>query len=339
MIIISNYCPKCKGASCHEHKKYMIRCGGKERQLYKCDDCGCCFSETRNTVLEGLRTPVSRIIMILTALLDEGTGINAVVRIFSVGKNSIYRWQERFSSLKQTMMFYALCHQFVESIVEGDELYTKVNQNKPPSESEGWTIVLMDRASRFIWTLECGKKDERLFKNAIRILLKVIRKTDDLTLLTDGERRYGNILFEICYELLRTGKRGRPRKTLKKGVKVRVKNKGDQKRKPGRKREKYQAPHQEHPETSQNIDDTDIHANHVEAFNAALRRRCAAFRRKTNTYAKKVNKLQERLNGMWILHNFVRPHFTTKEVPAVAIGILETGMSFEDVLRLRGVTC
>ena len=126
---------------------------------------------------------------------------------------------------------------------------------------------------------------------------------------------------------------------LKKGVKVRVKNKGDQKRKPGRKREKYQAPHQEHPETSQNIDDTDIHANHVEAFNAALRRRCAAFRRKTNTYAKKVNKLQERLNGMWILHNFVRPHFTTKEVPAVAIGILETGMSFEDVLRLRGVTC
>ena len=106
-----------------------------------------------------------------------------------------------------------------------------------------------------------------------------------------------------------------------------------------RKRKKYQAPQPEHPETSQNIVDSDIHANHVEAFNAALRRRCAAFRRKTNTYAKKVNKLQERLNGMWIIHNFVRPHFTTKEVPAVAIGIIEKGMSFEDVLRFRGVTC
>ena len=82
----------------------------------------------------------------------------------------------------------------------------------------------LERASRFIWALECGKRDERLFKNAMRILLKVIRKTDDLTLLTDGERRYGNILFEICYELLKTGKRGRPRKTLKKGVKVRLKN-------------------------------------------------------------------------------------------------------------------
>lgn len=56
----------------------------------------------------------------------------------------------------------------------------------PASESEGWMIVLMDRASRFIWHLECGKKDKRLFKRAMRILLKIIRKTDDLTLLTDG---------------------------------------------------------------------------------------------------------------------------------------------------------
>src|SRR5262245_44108792 len=31
----------------------------------------------------------------------------------------------------------------------------------------------------------------------------------------------GNLLFELCSEALRTGKRGRPRKTLPKGVKVR----------------------------------------------------------------------------------------------------------------------
>ena len=85
----------------------MIR-GGEERQLYKCMDCGTCFSETTNTVLEGLRTPVSRIIMVLTALLYEGTGINSVARIFHVGKNSIYRWLERFSSLQQTLMVSCL---------------------------------------------------------------------------------------------------------------------------------------------------------------------------------------------------------------------------------------
>lgn len=69
-------------------KKYVIR-SREERQLYKCNDC---FSETRNTVLEELKTPVFRIITILTAL-SEGMGINATTRVFSVEKNSIYRWQ------------------------------------------------------------------------------------------------------------------------------------------------------------------------------------------------------------------------------------------------------
>jgi hypothetical protein len=124
---------------------------------------------------------------------------------------------------------------------------------------------------------------------------------------------------------------------LKKGVKVRIKNKGSQKKKPGRKRKKYQAPKSEHPETPQHIENFDIHANHVEGFNAALRRMCSAFRRKTNTYAKKVERLQERLNVIWIMHNFVRIHYTTKEVPAVSLGIIEERMTLEDILRLKGV--
>ncbi|RWX47265.1 hypothetical protein VT99_11742, partial [Candidatus Electrothrix marina] len=99
----------------------------------------------------------------------------------------------------------------------------------------------------------------------------------------------------------------------------------------------YQAPQSEHPDTTQNIENTDIHANHVEGFNAALRRMCSAFRRKTNTYAKKVERLQERLNVIWIIHNFVRVHYTTKEVPAVTLGVIEEGLTLEDVLRLRGV--
>jgi hypothetical protein len=53
--------------------------------------------------------------MILTAL-SEGMGINALTRTFSVGKNSIYRWQERLSSLQQALMLYSLCHQFIQLI-------------------------------------------------------------------------------------------------------------------------------------------------------------------------------------------------------------------------------
>jgi hypothetical protein len=60
---------------------------------------------------------------------------------------------------------------------------------------------------------------------AIETLSLVIEQTDDLILVTDGERRYSKLLFDICYDLIRNGKPGRPKKVLPKGVKVRVKNK------------------------------------------------------------------------------------------------------------------
>ncbi len=78
-----------------------------------------------------------------------------------------------------------------------------------------------------------------------------------------------------------------------------------------------------------------IHANHVEAFNAALRRRNAAFRRTMNTDAKTQWDLQRTLNLHWLIHNFVRPHFTTQKVPAVAIGILETGFPWAQLFSIR----
>ena len=146
-------------------------------------------------------------------------------------------------------------------------------------------------------------------------------QTGSISLLTDGERRYGNRLFEICYDVIRTGKPGRPKKRLPKGVRVRLKNKGSKKRR-GRPRKKYQAPVPEHPQTEHEVAEKSIHANHVEAFNASLRRRNAAFRRKTNTYAKARKHLQRTLDVYWLVHNFVRVHFTTKMVPAVNLGIL-----------------
>jgi hypothetical protein len=95
-----------------------------------------------------------------------------------------------------------------------------------------------------------------------------------------------------------------------------------------------QAPHREHPQTSQSLENSAIHANHLEAFNASLRRRCAAYRRKTNTYAKKKKRLQHRLDVYWILHNFVRVHFTTWKVPAVALGIIEQGFSLAQIFSI-----
>jgi hypothetical protein len=230
---------------------------------------------------------------------------------------------------------FALTHQFLQQMIEGDELYTRVNKKVAPDESHGWTVVLMDRATRFLWDMQCGRKDRKLFKNAMRLLCHVVEQTGDLTLLTDGERRYGNLLFELCSEAVRTGRRGRPKKTLRQGVKVRLKNKGSQRHKRGPKRPKYQAPYPEHPHTAQTLETKEIHANHLEAFHTSLRRRCAAYQRRTNMYAKTTGRLQERLDVYWIVHNFVRVHFTTRQVPAVALGIRDYGFALHELFLIQ----
>jgi len=114
-----------------------------------------------------------------------------------------------------------------------------------------------------------------------------------------------------------------------------VKNKGSQAHKKGPKRPKYQRPWREHPATARTIAETDIHANHAEAFWSALRRKCATFRRKTNTYAKATKGLQRLLGVYWVVHNFLRVHFTTREVPAVALGILERRLSVQEIFHMQ----
>ena len=91
--------------------------------------------------------------------------------------------------MKKTLLLFALTHQFLQQIIAGDELYTRVHKTVAPDASQGWTVVWMDRATRFLWDMHCGRKDRKLFKNAMRLLCEVIEHTGDVTLLTEGERR------------------------------------------------------------------------------------------------------------------------------------------------------
>ena len=335
MELLQLKCPVCKSSDIQYHSPYTTKNHG-DRVMYKCESCPVYFSETKNTIMEGLKTPVSVIWQVIKARTD-GMGLNAATRTFDKAKNTILAWERKFVDLHRVLFLYTLVHEFLELVIEGDEAYTKVHQNVPPDQSLGWTILLMDRASRFIWELDCGKKDRKLFKKAIKTLDKIVRHTNDLSIFTDGERRYGNLLFEICYELVKNGKPGRPKKTLKRGVHVRIKNKGSQAHKKGPKRPKYQSPWSEHPETVRTIEETDIHANHAEAFWSALRRKCATFRRKTNMYAKTTQGLQRLLHVYWVMHNFLRVHFTTREVPAVALGVIERRLSVHEIFHIQMV--
>ncbi|MEM9219857.1 MAG: hypothetical protein AAGD25_36705 [Cyanobacteria bacterium P01_F01_bin.150] len=304
--------------------------------MYQCCECDEYFSETYGSPIAGLLTPISAIVQVLKAR-TEGIGLNAAVRTFGYAKNTISGRERRLAGLHQTLFLYGLVYEFLQLIFEGDELYTKVKKNRDAHESEGWTIVVMERASRYIAVLECGVKQQHLFMKAVETIVSFFEQSKAVALFIDGERRYSQLLFDICHEVFRSGKAGRLKKVMKKNCVVRLKNKSSKRRDSEGKLKKIEAPKPEHPETTMAVDETEVHANHVEAFKLSIRRRLSSFRRRTNTYAKGQPHLQRGLDILWIIHNFVKPHFTIGKVPAVAIGILKRGLSLEEILQLRAI--
>jgi len=145
--------------------------------------------------MENIKTPISKVAAVLK-IRSEGGSLRSTARILGSHKRTIAGWENRFADQKATLMLYAFCHKFVSLTFEGDERYTIVGKRTDPMESKGWTAVVMDRDSRFIVDQRCGKKDAALFKSVMGTVCKFVRRTGDLSFLSDGERRYGNTLFD-----------------------------------------------------------------------------------------------------------------------------------------------
>ncbi len=73
----------------------------------------------------------------------------------------------------------------------------------------------------------------------------------------------------------------------------------------------------------------ELHPNHNQAQNSALRRRCSA--------AKRLEGLQRVLDVQRLVHNWVRPHWglAKKTTPAMAMGLFDRPISMHELLTCR----
>ncbi len=120
--------------------------------------------------MENIKTPISKVASALK-LRCEGLGLRATGRVLQANKRTITEWEDRFADKKETLMLYAFCHNFISLTFEGDELYTTVGRRTDPGDSEGWTAVIMERASRFIVDQRCGRKKANVM-SALKCLIK-----------------------------------------------------------------------------------------------------------------------------------------------------------------------
>jgi IS1 family transposase len=192
----------------------------------------------------------------------------------------------------------------------------------------------LERNSRYWLVADAGKKDEQLFDVATQKAWECVKHSESIRWFTDGERRYAKLLWQRASIYLKSEEYSRAyghRKVWREGLEVVLKVKSSQ----GRKRVEWVKP--EHPYTAISPK-TEVHINHNQAHNSAIRRRCSAYRRQTNTYAKLVSSLQRTLTVQRLVHNWVKPHWGLgkKTTPAMSLGLYHRPVKMEELLTTRG---
>lgn len=203
-----------------------------------------------------------------------------------------------------------------------------------PSESQGWTIHFIERETRYWIEAHAGEKNQELFQKGVKAAWEWLKTCQSIRWFTDGERRYGKELWKLASVYLKPGECHSDfpyRKVWREGLEVAMKIKGSQ----GNRRVEWVKV--EHPFTEISPE-SEVNANHNEAQNAALRRKCSAYRRRQNLYAKKLAGLQRVLDVQRLVHNWVRPHWGLGKqiVPAMRMGFCSRPLSILEMLNSRG---
>lgn len=123
-------CPYCQSE--HVVKKgFNQPIDGPRVQRYLCRDCQSQFNPRSGTPMSGLRQPPEQVAKALK-MRSEGMGIRATARVEEVSHSTIIRWERRLVSHEQS--WSPVVPENGDVTVEGDELYTKVEKNRPASK-------------------------------------------------------------------------------------------------------------------------------------------------------------------------------------------------------------
>ena len=159
---------------------------GKSERIrqWKCQACGCKFSDRRNTPLYRLKTKSKRVAEVMTALA-EGVDLSAATRIFKFHHTTVSRWLNRAGAHGQ-LLHQQTFRDFVCAHLQLDELTTRVKRNS----ERVWLWTVVDAKSKVLLVMHLGgrkKQDAQTFIHRVKEKLA----TGCLPVFTsDGLRMY-----------------------------------------------------------------------------------------------------------------------------------------------------
>ena len=122
-------CPYCQSANITRNGLARLQ-NGISVQRYCCLECGRRFNERTGTPMARLRTPTATVSMAMN-VRTEGMGARATARTLEKSHSTILRWEQRLA--QKCADWSPPAPSDNDITLEGDELYTRVHGNFPPS--------------------------------------------------------------------------------------------------------------------------------------------------------------------------------------------------------------
>ena len=339
-----------------------------DQQMYRCEWCKQCFSETQGTVFFGLKTPSERVYQALTALA-EGVSIRSTARIFGERPQTILLWLRRAGEHSQQVSDHMLRNLRV-SQAQLDELWTFVHKKEKNLSAweqlhteygDTWVWVVFDPVNKLVLSLLVGEREE---EQAVGVLnqLKARLVAGCLPLFTSDQLpQYLKALLRVFGRWVqpqRRGERGRfpnPRPEAPDDLLYATVNK--QKQNGHLVSVTRQVVLGDPAAIAQKLEairpGLKINTSFIERFNLTLRHLVSRLRRKGLTFSKKRKYLVWHLQLATAYYHFVRPHGSLRQrldepsptrgspklwqprTPTMAAGLTDHPWSMQELLTCR----
>lgn len=318
---------------CGEKSKGQIGVHSHKERRYICHECKTTFSDTKGTVLYGLKYPYWIVVTVLT-LLGYGCPVQAIVAAFGIDERTISSWLEKAGThAKQVQEHFIKGQELDLGQVQGDEMYIKTQYGAI------WVATAISVFPRFIiWASASAERNRSLIDEVVEKVWSAIDPHAAILWAADGFSAWKGSILKTFRLPVRNGKPGRPKLIpapqlhLVQVVKQRAKG-----RIVAIERRLVHGP----LATAEAIlfaSQTQIgrfNTAYVERFNATIRTWVPAATRRSRTPAAHKRRLEAALFWTIGLYNFCRIHDSIDTAPAVALGLIDSPWSIDQLIRFR----
>ena len=184
----------------------------KKEKRYICVICGQTFVATKGTPFYRLRTETEVVIMVVT-LLSCGCPLQAIVEAFGFDERTVSSWQVRAGKHCQDLHGHLVQQGAVDlQHVQADELWVKMVGRRV------WMAMAIAVSSRLWLGGVISPRRDLVLITALVQMVRSCATSPAILVCVDGLSSYVTAFLRVFRRPVRTGRKGRPRLVLEKGL-------------------------------------------------------------------------------------------------------------------------